>query len=193
MNNVIGVIVPSSDRMLLGIPEGSNATVETGVFCMKYAIDMIDCDKLLYRVHQRLQIPYVYSGRHVSVTYSRNVLTTLTVDAPDTRQLKLVIRQGEQHDLGQFITDFLAYYKMPLENVQVVYNALISRLPSVALAIPINRSAKRLVTLNIYNNDNITQVVEAFIDAMELGDDAGIRETLIKRARHGMAPGTFLI
>ena len=82
---------------------------------------------------------------------------------------------------------------MPVENTQVVYNAIVNRLPAVALTIPINMSSKRLVVMNIYNNDNITQIVEAFLDTMELGNDASIKETLMKRARHGMSPGTFLI
>jgi hypothetical protein len=35
---LLGVVVPSGDRRILGIPEGANATVATGVFCAKYNV-----------------------------------------------------------------------------------------------------------------------------------------------------------
>jgi hypothetical protein len=44
---LLGVVVPSGERRILGIPEGVNATVETGVFCAKYNVtDSLHCDSV---------------------------------------------------------------------------------------------------------------------------------------------------
>jgi hypothetical protein len=42
--HLVGVVIPTGERKILGIPEGSNATVETGVFCAKNGIETAQCD-----------------------------------------------------------------------------------------------------------------------------------------------------
>ena len=43
----IGVVTPTGHRYVLGVPEGENATIETGIFCARYGIDDDDeCNKV---------------------------------------------------------------------------------------------------------------------------------------------------
>jgi hypothetical protein len=76
----MGVVTPTGDRQILGIPEGTNASIETGVFCLRYGIeDERECDKIQTRVEERI------TGQHGK--YQRRIIGTLTVDAPDGRKL----------------------------------------------------------------------------------------------------------
>lgn len=180
---LMGVVVPSGERKILSVPEGADSAVETSVFCAKHDItDTKPCDLLLDRVRARL---------NVSSAFSRRVLVVLPLDAPDSRKLQLVVREGEQHDLRQLSADFFELYHMPLASVDVVAEELHKRLPPVALQIPIGITAKRQVVIRFSLNDNITTVVDAFTNYFEI--DEATRLAIAKRARVGMAPGTYLI
>eukprot|EP01041_Mallomonas_annulata_P007399 gene7399-15106_t len=109
---MLGVVSPLGFRAILGLEEGKNSTVETGVFCSRNNITESECDKLQNRV----------AGRLNPLSYSRRVLVSLTADAPDGRKLQLVVREGEQHDLYQFVSDFFQYYKMPTASIDLMYN-----------------------------------------------------------------------
>ena len=127
----------------MGIPRGSNATVETGVFCMRYDIKDRDCDRLIKRVETRLQLPPPPTGQEAGgeggggelgtlrsvPTYNRRLLVNFNVDAPDGRALQLLLYEGEQHDILQYASDFLQYYKMPLSSTNVIANEIVKRLP----------------------------------------------------------------
>lgn len=77
---ILGVVTPTGDRHILGIPEGTNASIETGVFCIRYGIEGDgECEKLQERVQKR------YSGNDGK--YTRKILASITVDAPDSRKL----------------------------------------------------------------------------------------------------------
>ena len=41
----------------------------------------------------------------------------MPITAPDTRKLQLIIREGEQHDLYQFVGDFFELYGMSANSV----------------------------------------------------------------------------
>lgn len=88
---LMGVIVSTGDRKILAIPEGSNYTIETGVFCAKYdnskdSIDSDWCKALMTRVKTRLEPNFV-----------RRILLVIPIDAPDSRKLKLVLHEGFIH------------------------------------------------------------------------------------------------
>lgn len=183
---MLGVVTNLGDRRILAIPEGRNATVETGVFCAKYdkaeqVTDTPWCQALLRRVEQRLQ----------PESFQRRILLVVPVDAPDSRKLKLVIREGEQHDLVQLVSDFFEVYRMPADSVYMMAQEVHKRLPAVALQIPVGLSAQRQVQIRFSLNDNITNVVEGFTNFYELDDHVKVQ--IMKRARHGMAPGTFMV
>jgi hypothetical protein len=185
---LLGAITGDGERRILGIPEGSNATVETGVFCNLYHFPVIAdplttpwCEGLMKRVQSRLQ----------PETYQRKILLVIPIDAPDGRKLQFVLREGEQHDLPQFVLDFLEYYKMPLESQMMLLQEILKRLPAIALQIPVGLSAQRQVTARFSMNENLTNVIEGFVHMFELDDNVKI--ALLKRARHGMAPGTFMV
>lgn len=72
------------------------------------------------RVDMRINTPFV-----------RRILLVVPVDAPDTRKLKLVVREGEQHDILQFVSDFFELYHMPMESLQMMANEVQKRLPAV--------------------------------------------------------------
>ena len=115
--------------------------VHIGVFCAKYesSKDPVDsdwCRALMRRVKQRLDTSFV-----------RRVLLVVPIDAPDTRKLKLVIREGEQHDLVQLVSDFFQLYHMPMESVGMMAEVVFKRLPAIASQVPVNMQPRRQVVL----------------------------------------------
>jgi hypothetical protein len=62
----IGVVVPSGERRILSIPEGSNIAIETNVFCAKHDIrDTDSCDAILNHVNNRLYPAFI---RNIIIT-----------------------------------------------------------------------------------------------------------------------------
>ena len=106
-------------------------------------------------------------------------------------EIKLIIREGEQHDLMLFVSDFLEYYRMSTDSALQIANVVFQRLPAVALQIPVSIQTRRQINIRFSSNDNITKVIEAFTDFYDL--DGGAKLQITKMARAGMAPGTFII
>ena len=179
---MLGVVVPSGERKVLAVPEGSNATVETGAFCLRHNVTLPACEELQARVAARIDAP----------RFVRSVLLALPVDAPDSRTLRLVVRQGEQHDLPQLAADFLEVFRMSPQNVGVIAAELHKRLPAVALSVPVSLQARRQLAVRFALHDNITAVVEGFVSVFDVQEDE-MRLALLTRARFGLSPGTFLI
>lgn len=185
---MLGVIIPlTGDRQILAIPDSPdvNATVETGVFCAKHdpSKDVVNaewCQRLIQRVESRLQPEFI-----------RRVIQVIPIDAPDSRKLQFVVREGEQHDPLQFVSDFLDYYHMPRDSLMMLANEVNNRLPNVALQIPVGLTSKRSVSIRFSLNDNITAVVEGFVNFYEI--EPALKVEIFKRARNGMAPGTFMV
>lgn len=177
---MLGVVTPLGERRVLGIPENANVTVEVGVFCAKYNVTRAQsCDDIQERVRARLHVP------------SRRILLVLPIDAPDSRKLQLIIREGEQHDLYQFVSDFFEFYNMPRESVGLVVTEVNKRLPAVALQIPVALQSRRQVAIRFSAADNITNVVEGFANFFEIDDMTKV--AIYKRAHVGMAPGTMAV
>jgi hypothetical protein len=182
---LLGVVVPTGHRRILGIPLGANLTMETHIFCAKYDVpDLDQCGAILDRVRRLVDVD--------PDLYPRRVILTVPIDAPDGRNLKLVVREGEQHDLHQFVADFFELYRMPADFVAGMVSEVNKRMPAVALQIPIEVPGKRRVIARFTENDNITSTVEAFANYFEIAD-ASLKLAITKRARHAMAPGTFLV
>ena len=99
--------------------------------------------------------------------------------------------KGEQHDLYQFTSDFLEYYHMDTGSAQMLANEAHKRLPAVALQIPVSLTNQRKVAARFSEHDNVTAVVEAFMNVFEA--EAGIKVQLLKYARSGLAPGTYVV
>ena len=175
----MGVVIPTGERKILSIEQNANSTFETYVFCAQNEITSDDCERILKRVKQRTE----------SVDYIRNLLLIVPIDAPDGRKIKLIVREGEQHDLFQHVGDFLQLYKMDRSNSEGLANEVHRRLPPIALQIPVSLTSRRQVSIRFANNDNITNVVEAFCNFYEI--DSKVQ--LLKAARSGMAPGTFVV
>jgi hypothetical protein len=119
--------------------------VTTGVFCTKYdsskhPVDSDWCRALMKRVTQRLETP----------TFVRRILLIVPIDAPDSRKLKLVIREGEQHDVVQFVSDFFELYHLSMEMVHGMAAEVLKRLPAVATSVPVGLSGKRQVTVALH-------------------------------------------
>jgi hypothetical protein len=182
----LGIILPSGDRKILGIPENSNATIETSVFCIQNdIIDEEGCHSIQECVAHRLDAVQ-------STTYNRGVLGVMNVDAPDGRQLKMVVRQGEQHDLLQFTADFLEFYKMNTPSaVEAVGNAMHQRLSPITMNIPVSLPSKRQVSMRLSTHDNLTAVVTAFMDYYEIYE--GNTDQMMRMATFGMSPGSLML
>lgn len=178
----LGVVVPTGHRRILSVPTGSNASLEVGVFCARNNVTSLkSCQQIESRVMARLECSFV-----------RTVLLNLPIDAPDSRKLKFLIRQGEQHDVRQLASDFLELYKMSLDNTDAIATEANKRLPPPVLTVPVSLNNRRQVFVRFAAQDNITAVVEGFINFFEVNDE-GVKLALLKRARYGMAPGTFLV
>lgn len=182
---LLGVVTPTGDRHILGIPEGTNASVETGVFCIRYGLEAEgECERLQERVEKRL------SGN--GGKYTRKILGTITVDAPDGRKVTFVVREGEQHDMGQFTSDFLEYYKMYSPNaVNILGNEMLKRLSQPVLRLPVALSRQKGVEIRFSNNDDINAVIEGFLDFYELYDES-VKTQILRLAQHGMHPGSHM-
>ena len=180
---MLGVIVPSGHRKILSILQGANVSFEVGVFCALWNISSaVSCSDLEARVRARAEPP-----AHL---FSRTVLLNLPIDAPDSRKLGFIVRQGEQHDLRQLASDFLELYHMPLSNADVIAAEAAKRLPDVALVVPVSLPGRRQVGIRFGINDNITAVVEGFVNYLEVDDDA-FKISITKRARWGLNPGSW--
>ena len=98
---------------------------------------------------------------------------------------------GEQHDLHQYLLDFLEFYRMDAGSAQMLANEVHKRLPPVALQIPVSLTNQRKVAVRFSEHDNVTAVVEAFMNVFEA--EPGIKVQLLKYARAGLAPGTYVV
>lgn len=179
---LMGVVVPSGERKILSVAENANSTFETHVFCAKNGVDEFDaCERVLKRVEERLN----------PTSFTRRILLVVPVDAPDGRKIKLIVREGEQHDLIQHVGDFLELYHMSRDNTLGLANEVHKRLPSVSLQIPVSTPMRRQVSIRFSDNENITNVIEAFSNFYDIDSSAKVQ--ILKMARAGMAPGTFVV
>ncbi len=178
----LGVVTPLGDRKVLGIPARSNITMETGVFCARNNItDRKQCKDIEARVNDRL-----------NVKFQRNVRVSFSVNAPDSRELTFVIHEGEQHELLQHCSDFSELYGLPLESAPRALQTKALELMSPAIfSIPVEMGKTRPVTIQFSKGDNITNVVEGFANFFEA--DPNLKLAILKRARFGMNPGTFIV
>ena len=91
------------------------------MFCAKHSITDSDvCDSILARVTSRLyrgEGQTEKEGEQRSDSAARRIILTVPINAPDSRSLKLIIREGEQHDLMQYVHDFFELYGMDLGSV----------------------------------------------------------------------------
>lgn len=188
LNLMLGAVTSIGDRHILAVPDGANATIETGVFCVRYDDSKEDatssnwCQQLMKRVDERL---------NPSPAFQRRILLVLPIDAPDGRKLQLVLHEGEQHDLVQYVSDFFEVYRMPRDSVMMVAEEVHKRLPAIVLQLPVGLPGQRQVAIRFSNNDNVTNVVAAFANFFDIED--GLKVAILKKARQGMAPGTFLV
>lgn len=177
-----GIILKSGERKVLGIPENSNSSIEVGIFCMQNKIDdEEDCEKIQSRVRSLLG----------NDRFDRKVRATVSVDAPDSRKLQLVVREGDQHDIIQFASDFLEYYKIHShDSVQAVANVLNQRLGAIAHQIPVSLQSQREVKVRLAKGDNITSTLRAFANYYFLGED--VLPQLFQMAKQRLPRGSYM-
>lgn len=190
---LLGVVNPLGQRKILGIPQATtvepNLThiirMQTRIFCARYNVTTVDaCAGIQTRAEER-----IYTEENG--LFTRRILVHIPIDAPDSRKLQLVVREGEQHDLFQFVGDFLEFYDMGNSALNQLVNEVHKRLPAPALQIPVSVPSQRKVVARFAENDNVTAVVEGFINVFEAGDE--IKLQLLKIARAGLAPGTYVV
>ena len=130
--------MPTGHRRILGISQGLNVTLETHIFCNKYGVSYDQCDGVLARVRKIVDVP--------RDKYIRRVILTVPINSPDGRSLTLVIREGEQHDLRQFVSDFFELYRMPFDSVDGMVAEVNKRMPGQS-----NFSVKNCPILSLTN------------------------------------------
>ena len=125
------------------------------------------------------------------LAFNRRVLLVVPVDAPDTRKLKLVLYEGDQHDLLQVVRDFFVFYKLPLESAYNMALEVEKRLPNALVVIPITGDQNAKVIVRFSAGDNVTNVVEGFVNRFEKFES--IKTTLIRQAKYRLHPGSYLV
>jgi alkyl sulfatase BDS1-like metallo-beta-lactamase superfamily hydrolase len=81
------------------------------------------------------------------------------------------MREGEQHDVRQFVSDFLEHYKMLHDNaLNVLTNEVMKRLSPAALQIPVALASQRKVGIRFAENENITSVIAGFVNFYDLDE-----------------------
>lgn len=190
---LLGVVTPLGERHVLALAQGANATVETGVFCAKYNITRRQqCADVEERA--RLLLGRPSDNAPAQLPFERRLLLTVPIDAPDSRRLLLQVWEGEQHTLPQLCADFFEHYQLDASQAGALANLAEQRLPPALLRIPVQLGGRRAVSLRLAQGDNVTAVVEAFCHVLELGEgEQDLKTAILKRARYGMAPGTFLL
>ena len=183
---LLGVVNPLGHRNVMALYQDANVTVEVAAFCARYNVtSRKSCQGVEERVRSRVE---------VGGSFTRHVLLTLPIDVPDSRKLLLPVREGDQHQLGQLVLDFCEYYGLSASSADVVVAEINKRLPPVALQIPVGLTSRRQVNLRLAANDNITNVIEGFANVFELGSgDDEMKVQIYRRARYGMAPGTYVV
>ena len=103
----------------------------------------------------------------------------------------MVVHESEQHDVLQYVRDFFEYYGISFDSLNMVANEVLKRLPAAVLKIPVSMASRRQVSIGFSASDNITKVVEGFLNYFELEDAYKVQ--ILRIARSGMAPGSFLV
>jgi hypothetical protein len=80
---------------------------------------------------------------------------------------------------------------MDLGSVGMVVGEVLKRLSPAVLQIPVGLASKRKVVIRYAADENITAVTEGFVNYFEMDD--GVKTQILKMARAGMAPGTYVI
>ncbi len=75
--------------------------------------------------------------------------------------------------------------------LNMLVNEVHKRLPPIALQIPVSLPNQRKIVARFPEHDNVTAVVEAFVNVYEAPEEIKIQ--LLKLARAGLAPGSYVI
>mmetsp|Transcript_5601 Transcript_5601/g.20180 ORF Transcript_5601/g.20180 Transcript_5601/m.20180 type:complete len:168 (-) Transcript_5601:64-567(-) len=132
-------------------------------------------------------------GKLVSRSSSR-LLVELPVVAPDGRKLALQIRDGEQHDLVEYMRTFAKYAKLPSSSVQPLAQEALRRLPAAVLQVPINLGGSRQLVLTVSRGDEerLDELISNFCDRHGIKEESAQHQ--IKRTvRSKLHPGATLL
>jgi hypothetical protein len=145
------IILSNGTRAILRMRQQDDGTEEVLKFCAVHNMT----DRVCNWMRDRL-------STHVEAHFKDQVLATASLQAPDGRDLIIYLRQGDQHDLNQFVTDYVAVSKLPRNVIPSITMMLERKLQPNVFEQSINGEGRIGITLRLKRGDNAKEVVMAF-------------------------------
>ena len=145
------IILSNGTRTVLRMRQEDDGTEEVMKFCAVYNMTDQVCDWMRTKL-----------APHVEQHFKDSVLATTSLVAPDGRNLIIFLRQGDQHDLNQFVTDYVSVTKLPMNVIPSITMMLERKLAPTVFEQKITGEARLGSKLRVKRGDNAKEVVMAF-------------------------------
>jgi hypothetical protein len=145
------IILSNGTRAILRMRQEDDGTKEVMKFCAVHNMT----DRVCNWMRDRL-------STHVESHFKDSVLATASIQAPDGRDLIIYLRQGDQHDLKQFVTDYVHVSKLPINVIPSITMMLERKLQPTVFEQSISGEGSLGVKLRLKRGDNAKEVVMAF-------------------------------
>ena len=145
------IILSNGTRTVLRMRQDDDGTEEVMKFCAVYNMTDQVCDWMRTKL-----------APHVEQHFKDSVLATTSLVAPDGRNLIIFLRQGDQHDLNQFVTDYVSVTKLPINVIPSITMMLERKLKPTVFEQRIEGEARLGSKLRVKRGDNAKEVVMAF-------------------------------
>ncbi len=159
------IILANGSRVLLRLRQQDNGTEEVLKFCAVHNMTDRYCDWMRGAL-----------APHVEKHFQESVIATATLNAPDGRQLQAFLRQGEQHDLEAWATDFAEVARMPTTVVPSLAMMLERKLQPVVFEQAISGEGRVGIKLRLRRGDATEKVLQAFGTKKGVDPGAGTRK-----------------
>ena len=145
------IVLSNGTRTILRMRQQDDGTEEVMKFCAVHNMTDRVCDWMRSNL-----------ATHVEAHFKDTVLATASVQAPDGRDLVIYLRQGDQHDLNRFVTDYVAVSKLPTNVIPSLTMMLERKLQPNVFEQSISGEGRVGIKLRLKRGDNAKEVVMAF-------------------------------
>ncbi|UPQ97351.1 Rubisco LSMT substrate-binding domain-containing protein [Chloropicon primus] len=170
----------------LGLARGENATDKVERFLLTQGV-LEESEDKFKTLAQELE-------EKLRSRSSARLLVEIPVVAPDGRKLTLHIREGEQHDMLEFMRVFAKYAKLPSSSIQPLAQEALRRLPPAILQVPINLGGSRQLSLRVASGDveRLEEVISSFCDRHAIQDESA-QQQIMRNVLSKIHPGASLL
>ena len=145
------VVLSNGTRTILRMRQQDDGTEEVMKFCAVHNMTDRICDWMRSNL-----------ATHVEQHFKDSILATASLQAPDGRELIIYLRQGDQHDLTQFVTDYVSVTKLPINVIPSITMMLERKLQPTIFEQSISGEGRLGIQLKLKRGDNAKDVVMAF-------------------------------